>query len=261
MTLSSEVRLGVIGLGTIATAVATSLARRGYALLVSQRSRANSERLAADYRKVAVADNQGVVDGSDLIFIGTTGAQAPQVLQAVNFRSDQRVVSFMADLDIEEVARLVAPAQVEALMIPFPCVAQGGAALLCKPGSAILDALFGDDNCIFPIENDQELQAYLSAQAVLSPVVKLLAETQIWLANRLDHAGKSDTVASEAFLRQLIGGSLLAEPLSKPGVLEGLLADLSTPGGFNAELRDCLATAGTYQALTEGLDRLLKRFD
>lgn len=261
MTEPSESRLGFIGLGIIATAVATSLARRGHPLLVSQRGKANSQRLSADYDCVSVADNQGVVDGSDLVFIGTTGAQAPEVLAALSFRADQRVVSFMADLDLAEVARLVAPAQVEALMIPFPCVAQGGAPLLCKPWSASLEALFGDENRIFSIESDEALQAYLAGQAVLSPVVKILAETQAWLAAHLEEVGQADALGSEAFLRQLIGGSLLAAPLRQPGVLKGLLADLSTPGGFNAELRDRLGEAGTYEALTQGLDGLLKRFD
>ncbi len=261
MTQTAEPRLGFLGLGTIATAVATSLARRDYPLLVSRRGAANAKGLSADFEQVRVADNQAVVDGSDLIFIGTTGVQAPEALGALTFRADQKVVSFMADMDIQEVARLVAPAKIEALMIPFPCIALGGSPVLCQPWSAALEALFGDDNRIFSIESDEALHAYMSAQAVLSPVVKLLSETQVWLAARLEAAGQGDALGSEAFLRQLIGGSLLAAPLRRPGVLKGLLADLSTPGGFNAELRDKLGEAGSYEALQAGLDGLLKRFD
>lgn len=281
MTQTAAPRLGFVGLGTIATAVATSLARRGHALLVSERSLANSQWLSGEFERVQVANNQAVLDGSQLVFIGTTGAQAPQVLEALSFRSDQKVVSFMADLDIQQVARLVAPAKVEALMIPFPSIAQGGSPILCQPQSAVIEALFGGDNRVFAIGSDQALQAYMSAQAVLSPVVKLLAETQVWLAARLEDAGHGEggqgngsqgdgdqgdgdqggALGGEAFLRQLIGGSLLAEPLDKPGVLAGLLADLSTPGGFNAELRDVLGEAGAYEALRAGLDGLASRFD
>lgn len=261
MTDTRSLRLGIVGLGTIASAVASSLARRGHSLTVSERGAGHVARLKAAYPQITVASNQAVIDASDLVFVGTTGSKAPQVLEALTFRTGQRVVSFMADISIEEVAALVAPARIEALMIPFPSIAQGGSPILIQPKSATLEALFGDDNRLYAVESDAALQAYMSAQAVLSPVIKLLDETQGWLADRLDEAGQGDALASEAFLRQLVGNSLLARPLSDGGVLAKLLADLSTPGGFNAELRDVLADAGSFEALQAGLDGLLKRFD
>ncbi len=261
MSDPQTLRLGIVGLGTIATAVATSLARRGFALTVSERGAANAAKLGAEFTHVTVAPNQAVVDASDLVFIGTTGAQAPGVLSELTFRADQRVVSFMADLDVREVAKLVAPAQFEALMIPFPGIAQGGSPVLVQPASDVLQDLFGAEDSLYPMASDAALQSYMSAQAVLSPVVKLLCEANDWLTVHLEAGGQADPQASQAFLRQLIGNSLMARPLADGDTLTDLIAALNTPGGFNAELREVLGQAGAYEALNKGLDGLKARYD
>lgn len=261
MTKAGGPRLGIIGQGTIASAVAASLARRGYALTVSERGAQHAARLSSAFPSVSVAPNQAVVDCSDLVFVGTTGAQAPAALSALSFRADQAVVSFMADLDIQEVARLVAPARFEALMIPFPSIAQGGSPILVQPASEMLQDLFGSEDSLYPMASEAALQAYMSAQAVLSPVVQLLASANAWLDAHLEASGQPDPQNSQAFLRQLIGNSLLARPLEDETTLTELLTALSTPGGFNAELREVLGQAGAYEALKEGLEGLKARYD
>lgn len=247
-------RLGFLGTGTIASAAATSAAIDGFEIVVSERSRTRSAALAARFSNVSVAPNQAVLDRSDLVFIGVTGAQAAEVLSALTFRADQTVVSFMADMALARVAELAAPARAEAVCIPFPFIAEGPSPLLIHPASDALARVFGARHTLIALGSEAELGQYLAVQAVLSPVVKMLAVA----ADRLGRA-TGDRPRAEQFLRQLVGGALLAKPVEAEGVLAEMLEALNTPGGYNATLREFLAERGAYDALEDGIADLEKR--
>ncbi len=107
-------KIGVIGTGTIASAVITGIANDGHKIVVSNRSTAKSEHLRATFPHIEIADNQSVIDASEVIFLGTTADVAGSVLSALTFRPDQRVISFMAGLSSEQISPLIAPATFDA---------------------------------------------------------------------------------------------------------------------------------------------------
>ena len=89
-------RIGVLGTGTIATAVVHGIAGDGHQIVVSERSAENTSLLAAAYDEVSIAGNQSVLDQSDVVFLGLMAEVAEKMLPGLSFREDQRVVSFMA---------------------------------------------------------------------------------------------------------------------------------------------------------------------
>ena len=82
-------RIGVLGTGTIASAVVRSVADDGHSITVSRRSAAVSAALARDHASVSLAENQGVIDASDVILLGLMADAAPRVLDGLRFRPDQ----------------------------------------------------------------------------------------------------------------------------------------------------------------------------
>ncbi|MDQ2089639.1 NAD(P)-binding domain-containing protein [Marimonas arenosa] len=247
-------KIGFIGTGTIAAAVIEGIVADGHAIWVSERSQDVSARLAARFDNLRAAGNQGVVDAAEVICLGLMADAAAEVLGALNFRADQVVFSFMAGVSLADVQAMVAPARAEAIVIPFPAIARGGSPVLCCPRSDLAEAVFGAGNQVIALTSEDDLAAYMAVQALLSPVVKLLAEGAAWAAERT-----GDAAGAERFLRLLVGGGLLAEPIDQDGVLAAMLDALNTPGGLNAELREHLGAAGTYDALRAGLDRLEAR--
>ncbi|MDA3858171.1 MAG: NAD(P)-binding domain-containing protein [Roseovarius sp.] len=238
-------RLGFIGTGTIASATVRGLAGAGHQITVSKRSATHANRLAAEFDTVSIADNQGVIDQSDIIFIGLMAEAAPDILSRLSFRADQQVVSFMADLSLGALARLVAPARGAAIMLPFPGVARGGSPILALGDTGLVAMLFAPENQVFALRDAAELDAYLCAQAVLSPVTGMVEQSADWLAARV-----SDPDLGEAFLRMLIGTNLLSSPCGD------LLDALNTPGGYNQRLRQHMDAAGMGDDLVTGLNRL-----
>ncbi|UWQ29075.1 NAD(P)-binding domain-containing protein [Leisingera sp. M523] len=238
-------RLGFLGCGTIASAVVQGLAGKGHQITVSERSKAQSAALAEAYEDVTVTGNQAVIDASDVIFLGLMAESAERILKELAFREDQQVVSFMAGADLGRVAELAAPAEAVAVMIPFPGIAQGGSPVMALGNTALLGSLFEPDNQVFVLKDAGELNAYLSAQAVLSPAARLVGDAAEWLGDRV-----SDKTQGEAFLRMLVSTSLQAS-----GCVE-LIETLNTPGGYNQRLRLHMENAGLRSSLAKGLSNL-----
>lgn len=237
--------IGILGTGSIASALVEGIAPDGHRITVSERSATRAARLAGMFANVRVAPNQEVLDTSEVVFLGLLAAAAPKVLKGLRFRPDQRIISLMAGATLAELAPLVAPARAVAIALPFPGIAEGGSPVLLMGEDEPARTILGARNPIFVMQTAQELQAYLCAQAVLSPAVALVGETAGWLGARVENAAQA-----EAFLRTLIGTSLLGSAVAP------LLQALDTPGGYNQRLRAHMQGHGMGAALISGLDAL-----
>ncbi|WP_417410007.1 NAD(P)-binding domain-containing protein [Hoeflea sp.] len=238
-------RIGVIGCGTIASAVVHGIAGDGHQITVSERSSRYSDALAEAYGNVTVAGNQGVVDASEVIFLGLMAEVAAEVLCSLKFRENQRAITFMAGASLEEANAMVQPARAVAIMMPFPGIAKGGTPIMMLGDVELVQEIFGRRNTVFPLDDADEMAAYLCAQAVLSPVARMVDDAANWLGDRV-----SDKTQGEAFLRALVASSL-----ADSGA-EALIEALNTPGGYNQRLRLHMEESGMSAALASGLDAL-----
>lgn len=238
-------RIGIIGTGTIASAVVRGIAGDGHQITVSERSAANAQALAAEFDSVTIASNQGVIDQSDVVILGLMAEMAGDTLGPLTFRADQQVISLMAGASLDEAAALVAPAQARAIMLPFPGIAKGGSPILMLGDEALVGQIFGERNQVFALQDAAELNAYLCAQAVLSPAARMVSDAANWLGARV-----SDAAKGEAFLRVLVASSL------EGSTADALITALNTEGGYNQRLRLHMENAGTGKILAEGLDKL-----
>ena len=241
-------RIGVIGTGTIATALVRGIAAAHQHITVSNRSAENARALAQEFPNVTVADNQSVLDQSDLIVIALMASAAPQILSGLQFRPDHRVISMMAGATLDDVAQMVVPADAAAIWVPFPGIAIGGSPVIAQGDIELVQHVVTAANTVYPVQTDDELSAYLCAQAVLSPVACLAADAAAWLAPRV-----ADPTGAEGFLRQLLSSSLMNSRA------DALIAALNTPGGYNQQLRIMMENSGMRGALQDGLTKLEMR--
>lgn len=87
-------RIGFIGAGTVGTALARSLAERGYSVVaVASRSLASAQRLAESIRGCQAKESpQRVVDAADLVFITTPDDAIQRVAESLTWRAGVAVV-------------------------------------------------------------------------------------------------------------------------------------------------------------------------
>lgn len=240
-------KAGIIGTGSIGGAVATGLAKAGFDITISRRGETRSAQLARDYSNITVAENQSVLDESDVIFVALNTDVAAVVIDDLAFRSDQIVISLMADMDLMALGRLVYPAHAQTIMIPFPSIAGGGSPILVLGDVQPVREMFGQTDSIIPVLDTDELNALLAAQAILSPVAAMVSASAKWVARNGGDADKA-----EPFLRQLISSSLsgLAS--------DDLISALNTPDGFNQRLRLFFEQNGLTASVDDGLSALSK---
>ncbi|MGB0902610.1 NAD(P)-binding domain-containing protein [Halocynthiibacter sp.] len=236
-------KIGVIGCGTIASAVVRGIAHDGHQITVSRRSTQQSHALSATFDCVSIADNQTVLNQSDVIFLGLIAEQASDILSDLKFHPDHQVISLMAGADLEKIAMLVGPAKNISIMIPFPNIATGGSPVLALGDIALIENIFTPDNTVFPLENPEQLQACLAAQAVLSPTLKLVNTAETWLQEHCPGV-------AEGFLSLLISSNLSGQTTGDA------LQALDTPGGYNQRLRNHMEDVGMSDALKQGLTAL-----
>ncbi len=238
-------KIGVIGCGVIASAVVQGIANDGHEIIVSERSAHYSKDLSDRFASVSVARNQQVIDASDVVFLGLMADASKDILPGLDFRDGQKVITFMAGASLEEVDSMVRPARAVALVLPFPGIAQGGSPVLLQGEVPLVREIFGRSNTVYVTQNAAEMDAYLSAQAVLSPVARLVGDAAGWIEGKV-----GDAEQAEAFLRHLVASNL--ENMNSETLIEALNAE----GGYNQRLRQHMENQGMRGDLRSGLDAL-----
>ncbi len=109
--------VGFLGTGHIAAPMARALATRRHSVIVSSRNESVSAALASEHDSISVADNQEVLDHSEVVILSLRAQVAQEVLPRLAFRSDQTLISVMAGVTLAELAELCAPASQISLTI------------------------------------------------------------------------------------------------------------------------------------------------
>lgn len=238
-------KLGFLGCGTIASAVVAGIAEQGHDIRVSQRNAHHAQALAQRFENVQVSDNAQLLAESDWVVVGLLPEVAQVLLPQLSFRPDHQVISMMAALSLQDVQVLIGPAQARAIMLPFPSIAHGPSPVLAQGDVSAVAAILGRQHPVFDVHGPEGLKAYLSAQAILSPMAELVNTTAQWMR---DHGVNPNE--GEAFLRALLASNLQAGPCT------ALVQALDTPGGFNQRMRLHVQASGLPSQWLEGLSAL-----
>ncbi|MDR3069936.1 MAG: NAD(P)-binding domain-containing protein [Propionibacteriaceae bacterium] len=250
-------RIGFVGVGTIANAVARGLlARYGddISVALSPRNAEKAAALAAQFPNVEVkASNQEVLDSSDWVVLAVIPRVAKDVLTALSFRADHQVVDLVANFSLEQVREWVGSTASLTRMVPLPFIAQRVGPLALYPDSAQVAEFFEGLGDLVPARNERELDVLQVVTALMSPYYATLGAVVSWgAANGLPAELSARYTISffEALLQQ-------AKTLS-PGQLGEIWKEM-TPGGLNELAVTHIQEAGSLAAWEAALDKVLAR--
>jgi len=243
-------RVGFVGTGAIASAMVQALGGQDHSLLVSERSQSRAQALAATYDSVSVADNAGVVAGSDIVILCLPADVARDVLPDLTFREDQTVISVMAGFSLQELAHSCAPATDLAIMIPLPSLPSGVSPIVAFPHSDAIVSLFGKSAQLQFAPSEDALNAHFAATAMLLPIMTQIDVAANWLA-----AGTDDKPAAERYMSALFASYFKALELDPQMNFETLKAGLSIEGGMNSRLTKSLRDLGVEEKIVATLDQ------
>ena len=252
----ARVRVGVVGVGTIAAApveaILTGPRRGDVEVVLSPRSPQRALDLDARFTAVRVAvDNQAVLDGTDVVVLAVLPRQVADVCAALRFRPDHVVASLAAGWPPSLLRDDVAPAGTVCQLIPLPMITSHAGPVVMFPEVPRVASVLKGCGEIVVLDDESDVLVLSCASATMSTYFQLQTTLVDWATGK----GLCREVAAD-YVAALVQG-LAAEGAGLPvDRLDSLAVEHETPGGLNEQVRRALTDAGLFAELTRQLDDL-----
>lgn len=251
-------RLGFIGTGKIASSVITGICTSKISfqkILVSPRNRNIAQKLKKRFRKVNIAKtNQEVVDKCNWVFLSVTPKVGKKILPKLKFRSNQKVVSFIATINLDQLKNILGRKIKIVRAIPLPPIAlKKGPVPICPPDKQV-KSFFDKIGTTVEIKNERLSKNFWATSAMMAPFYEILKVLSDWLVNRGIKRNKAQSYITSLFV------ALSVDSVNNSVKhLKHLVADSQTPGGLNEQAVRGLRRAKFYKSLEKSLNTVLKR--
>jgi len=250
-------KIGVIGTGTIASAIVTGFCTKkaGHAFFLSPRNAEKATALAAEFPEVSVcASNQEVLDQAEWVFISLqkSGFDA---LNELTFRTDHKVLNMATEMNLTDLKAITGETALLAHVVPLPMIVRGFGPLLVYPETPEVGELFAPVSDAVYLQNLSDVRPLQLLTCIMSPYYMLLEE---FVKFSDDQGVAHDT--SVKFTHALFS-ALSRRAAETPNCDLVELANDMTPGGYNEQSMIELLDNGAIGAWRTALDRLLERLE
>jgi pyrroline-5-carboxylate reductase len=250
--------IGFIGTGAITTALVTGLCSanlRNLQITLSTRSRNRSVLLEKKYSQVDVAEsNQGVVDNSEVVFLGFLPQQAEDILVPLGFRENQLVINLLSGTRNTCIAKLIDASCQICRAVPLPFCAERIGPVVLYPVNDTAASLFNAIGTVLVAEREEHLEHLSVITALMAPYYQMLGEITDWAVQ----AGVPRKTAAGYTAAMYEALSSFAKK-SPSDDMHQLADESMTPGGLNEMARRIVNEGGGYDCLIRALDAVCKR--
>lgn len=248
-------RIGIIGVGEIGRAIVDGLCdgvEEPPEIFLSPRGAHTAAELSQHYPNVRVcADNQAVVNRSDVVIIAVRPQHRCEALAGLRVGSASVVVNVMAGVGTSELRQTLDTDVPLVRAIPLPAVRERRSVTVTCPSHPVVDALFDRLGGTLPVADEAAFNVFSALTATLTTHYWYLATLTAWADRQGVPAEDADRYIRSLF--QGVGRALGDKTRS----LHQLAADHETPKGINERLRTTWFDTANSDALGKALDALL----
>ena len=253
-------RLGFIGTGKIASSVITGVCNSKISfnkILISPRNRSIAQKLKRKFRKVSIAkNNQEIVNSCNWVFLAVTPKVGKKIIPSLKFRSNQKVISFIATINLAQLKKAIGKKVKIIRAIPLPPISlRKGPVPICPPDKQI-KSFFNKLGTTVEIKNEKSSKNFWATSGMMAPFYELLKVLSDWLVKR----GIKRTEAQKYITSLFVALSEDSAMNSKKD-LKYLVNDSQTSKGLNEQAVKQLKKAGFYRSLEKTLNSILKRLN
>jgi len=253
-------RLGFIGTGKIASSVITGVCNSKISfkkILVSPRNRNIAQRLKRKFRKVSIAkNNQEIVNACNWVFLAVTPKVGKKIIPNLKFRSNQKVISFIATINLAQLKKDIGKKVKIVRAIPLPPISiRKGPVPICPPDKQV-KSFFNKLGTTVEIKNEKSSKNFWATSGMMAPFYELLKVLSDWLVKRGIKRNEAQKYITSLFVA-------LSEDsvMNSKRDLKYLVKDSQTPKGLNEQAVKQLRKAGFYRSLEKSLNSILKRLN
>ena len=253
-------KLGFIGTGKITSSVVTGICNsRIYfqKIIVSSRNKNVAQKLKKKFRKVSIVkNNQEIVNRCNWIFLAVTPKVGLKILPKLNFRSNQKIISFISTINLSQLKKIIKKRAKIVRAIPLPPISLGkGPVPICPPDKQI-KSFFDKIGTTVEIRSEKLSKNFWATSGMMAPFYELLKVLSNWLVKRGVKRSESQKYITSLFVA-------LSEDsaINSKKDLKHLVKDSQTPKGLNEQALKQLRKAGFYRHLEKSLNSILKRLN
>ena len=253
-------RLGFIGTGKIAFSVITGICTSKISfqkILISRRNKNLAQKLKKKFRKVNIAKtNQEIVDKCNWIFLAVTSKIGKKILPKLKFRSNQKVISFIATINLIQLKKTLGKKIKIVRAIPLPPISlKKGPVPIC-PADKQVKSFFDKIGTTVEVKNEKLSKNFWATSAMMAPFYEILKVLSDWLVKRGIKRNEAQKYITSLFV------ALSVDSVNNSVKhLKHLVKDSQTPGGLNEQAVKQLKKAGFYRSLEKSLNSILKRLN
>ena len=253
-------RLGFIGTGKIASSVITGVCNSKISfkkILISPRNRSIAQKLKRKFRKVSIAkNNQEIVNSCNWVFLAVTPIVGKKIIPSLKFRSNQKVISFIATINLTQLKKAIGRKVKIVRAIPLPPISlRKGPIPICPPDKQI-KSFFNKLGTTIEIKNEKSSKNFWATSGMMAPFYELLKVLSDWLVKRGIKRNEAQKYITSLFVA-------LSEDsvINSKKHLKYLVSESQTPGGLNEQGVKELRKSGFYKSLEKSLNSILKRLN
>ena len=253
-------KLGFIGTGKIALSVITGICNSKISyrkILVSKRNRKIAEKLRKRFKKVQIAKtNQEIIDKSKWVFLAVTPKVGEKILPKLNFRSNQKIISFISTINLVQLKKIVKKRAKIVRAIPLPPISLGkGPVPICPPDNQV-KSFFNKIGTTVEIRNERASKNFWATSGMMAPFYEILKVLSDWLVKKGIKRSEAQKYITSLFVA-------LSEDsvVNSKKHLKYLVSDSQTPGGLNEQSVRELKKSGFYKSLEKSLNSIHKRLN
>ena len=253
-------KLGFIGTGKIALSVITGICNSKISyrkILVSKRNRKIAEKLRKRFKKIQIAKtNQEIIDKSKWVFLAVTPKVGEKILPKLNFRSNQKIFSFISTINLVQLKKIVKKRAKIVRAIPLPPISLGkGPVPICPPDNQV-KSFFNKIGTTVEIRSDRASKNFWATSGMMAPFYEILKVLSDWLVKKGIKRSEAQKYITSLFVA-------LSEDsvVNSKKHLKYLVSDSQTPGGLNEQSVRELKKSGFYKSLEKSLNSIHKRLN
>jgi pyrroline-5-carboxylate reductase len=229
------------------------------AIVLSPRGTEKSAALKGEFPNLitVAADNQEVVDKSDIIFIGVLPKQCEEVLRALKFSERHTVVSLVSTARMALLHETCAPVPTGNIVraIPLPPVAKHRGATIMTPNNPAIASLFEMLGTVVPLETEALMMKMMPVSSLMGQFYAQQRATQQWLQKE-----GIDPDSAAKWTGAVFHCISYDSAKAGPHTFNELVQE-QTAGGINEQVVREFTEGGVYDALSDSLDGILARVE
>ena len=251
-------KLGFIGTGKITSSVITGICNSKISfkrILVSPRNRSVAQKLKKQFKKVSIAkNNQEIVNSCNWVFLAVTPKVGEKILAKLNFKSNQRIISFISTINSVQLKKIVRKKAKIIRALPLPPISLRKGPVPIFPPNKEAKIFFNHLGTAVEISNEKLFTNFWCMTAMMAPFYEILEILSKWLSNK-----GLKKIETQKYITSLFFAMSEDAVVNSKKDLKILVKDSQTPGGLNEQALNKLRKLGFYKLLNKTANNVLKR--